>query len=240
MLLFPIPAPFAIILIIPIVCVGVYYVTYVKFNKYEINKFERLERLAIKITNIVMIYLIIMAVFRNDSVAAIWVGLLGVNIALCLLYICVIPAFLLFKGQNNNSNLYENQKYENVTMLKIKNNYKRGLYCLIGAILSIRFIFISYLANSSSVSIRILIAFIFLFLMQYYYNQNWAILKNQGMNNFSKFSMNKNMLKSLSIGLVLLMTIVFMSGKVFKTEAEKKAIQRQQEMKNFQREIFGK
>lgn len=231
MLLFAIlPVPIAVLFMIPIICMGLYYVFYIKLNKFESDKLEKIENQIIKITNIILIYLIIMAIFRNDEVSMAWVGFIGANIMLILLYICIIGAFLILRDKKIKVN-------ENKIVDVALNNHKRGFYYLLAATILTRISVTAYLSSSSTVVIRIVVIFILLCLSQYELNKNFKIVNNQE----SKYTGGKlrksyNM-KNVIFALILVIVVVFTDGKVFMTKQEKQRerirIENQQFMKNF-------
>jgi hypothetical protein len=231
LLLFAIlPAPLAMLFIIPIICMGLYYIFYVKLNKSESNKLDRIENQIIKITNIILIYLVVMAIFRNDGVLMIWTGLIGANIMLILLYICVIAAYLILRDERIKVN-------ENKIVDVSLNNHKRGLHYLIAATILARFSVTAYLSSSSTAVIRIVIIFILLCLSQYELNKNLKMFSSQENKYPGNILKKPNNMRNVVLAVILIIVVGFTDGKIFMTKQEKQRerirIENQQFMKNF-------
>lgn len=172
MLLFPLtPAPIAMVFMIPIIFMGLYYIFYIKLNKFESYKLEKIENQIIKITNIVLIYLIIMAIFKDNKDSIIWIGFFGANIMLSLLYICLIAAYLILRDKKVKVN---EDKIVDVSL----HNHKRGFYYLMAATILTRFSITAYLTHTSSIIIRIIIIFVLLCLGKSELNKNLKVLRN--------------------------------------------------------------
>lgn len=174
MLLFVMPAPIALLFVIPTICAGVYFLLYIKQNKFKSNKLEKIERQIIKINKIVLIYLVIMFVFRNNHNGNFMalIGFLGSNIMLTLLYISIIAAYLILRELKVRTN-------ENTIVDVSLNNHKRGFYYLIAATIIARFSVTAYLSFSSTVGVRIVIIFILLCLSRYEMNKNSKVVNSQ-------------------------------------------------------------
>lgn len=96
MFLFPLlPTPIALILLIVVIAMGLYYSFYIKLNKFESNKLEVVEKQIMKITNVLLVYIIIIALFRNDGEAKFYIGLFGTNISLVLFYIALLEYYFI-------------------------------------------------------------------------------------------------------------------------------------------------
>ncbi|GAA0094021.1 hypothetical protein UT300010_05530 [Clostridium perfringens] len=144
---------------------GLYYSFYIKLNKFESNKLEVVEKQIMKITNVLLVYIIIIALFRNDGEAKFYIGLFGTNISLVLFYIALLGSYLALREERKIS---DREKVLDISII----NHKKALYYLIGATFATRFSFKAYLENSKTLVLRLIIIFILLCLFQYEINKN--------------------------------------------------------------------
>ncbi|MDK0861643.1 hypothetical protein P5F43_10615 [Clostridium perfringens] len=232
MFLFPfMPVPIALILLILVIAMGLYYNFYIKLNKFETNKLEVIENQIMKITNMLLIYIIIMAMFRNDGEAKFYIGYFGINISLVLFYISLVGAYL---------NLMEERKVVNKKEgLDFNFSNHKILYYLIVATIVMRFSFNAYFSSSSTSILRMLIIFILLCLAQYELNKNLKPYYNEQVHSIRDIINKNNLKKNIALGLVLIIIVSFTSRKYFLSPKEKKMKKYDMEYDNMMNELFG-
>lgn len=233
MFLFPfIPVPIALILLIPIIAMGLYYRFYIKLNKFESNKLEVIERQIMKITNVLLVYIIIMSIFKHDGEAKFYTGYFGINISLVLFYISLVGAYLVLREERK---IADREKVLDSTFI----NHKKALYYLIGATFVMRFSFKAYLSSSKTSVLRLIIIFILLCLSQYELNKNLQCYTKKKVNSIREI-INKNTIKkNIALGLVLIIIVSFTSGKYFLSPKEKKMQKYTIECQESMHELFG-
>lgn len=233
MFIFPfMPIPVVLILLIPIICMGLYYSFYIKLNNFESNKLKKIERQIMKITNVLLVYIIIMAIFRNDNVMKVWVGFFGINVSLVLFYICLLGAYLALREEKKIAN---SENMVDVFFI----NHKKGLYYLIGATIVMRFSFKSYISSPSTANLRMLIIFILLCLAQYELNKNLETYDNQKGNSLKNIIAKYSIQKNIILVILLVIIIGFTSGKVFLSDKEQKLQKNIMENQRMIHELIG-
>lgn len=233
MILFPfMPVPIALILLMPIICMWLYYRFYINVNNFKSNKLEVIEKQIMKITNMLLVYIIIMAIFRNDGEAKLYIGYLGINISLVLFYISLVGAYLTLREERKVVNQEEGLDFD-------FSNHKKVLYCLIGATIVMRFSFNAYFTRSSTSVLRMLIIFILLCLAQYELNKNLKPYYNEKVHSIRDIINKNNLKKNIALGLVLIIIVSFTSGKYFLSPKEKKMQKYDMEYDKMMNELFG-
>ncbi|MCX0389511.1 hypothetical protein LI043_12680 [Clostridium perfringens] len=216
MFLFPfVPVPIALILLILVIAMGLYYSFYIKLNKFESNKLEVIERQIMKITNVLLVYIIIMAMFRNDGEAKFYIGYFGTNISLVLFYISLVGSYLVLREERK---IEDREKLVYIKFI----NHKKALYYLIGATFVMRFSFKAYLESSKTSVLRLIIIFILLCLFQYEINKNLQFYTKKKVSSIRDIINKNNLKKNIVLGLILIFSVTFTSGKYFLSPKEKK------------------
>ncbi|MDK0697436.1 MAG: hypothetical protein E6638_06930 [Clostridium perfringens] len=233
MFLFPLlPTPIALILLIVVIAMGLYYSFYIKLNKFESNKLEVVEKQMMKITNVLLVYIIIIALFRNDGEAKVYIGLFGTNISLVLFYIALIGSYLALREERKIS---DREKVLDISFI----NHKKAFYYLIGATFVTRFSFKAYLENSKTSVLRLIIIFILLCLFQYEINKNLQFYTKKKVNSIRDIINKNNLKKNIALGLVLIFIVTFTSGKYFLSPKEKKMQKYTRECDQTMKELFS-
>lgn len=193
---------------------GLYYRFYINVNNFKPNKLEVIENQIMKITNMLLVYIIIMAMFRNDGEAKLYIGYLGINISLVLFYISLVGSYLTLREERKVV------KEEGVDFNF--SNHKKVLYYLIGETIVMRFSFNAYFSSFSTTVLRMLIIFILLCLAQYELNKNLKPYHNEQVHSIRNIINKNNLKKNIALGIVLIIIVTFTSGKYFLSPKDKK------------------
>lgn len=172
MVLFVLPAVVGIIPIFFVVCIGIYQIIAYRNNKFNINRLSKLQRYINIILNISLLFFIALIFFMRNHEQRIFMGMIGMNVWLIILFTAIIPAILLAITSVDYSDIsYDGKECKEIDV-KVRTNRKKAMCILLGTILLIRSTVTTYVVDSSSLKIKIVLIFLGLSLSQYYYLNN--------------------------------------------------------------------